>query len=143
MTRSPRALLALLHTCRMQVLASLKEDHALAQVLKGDHNGTIRPIFPHLLPSPRVVLSADLTSMTDLLPLDLWKAVWLGVAEGLRLPEWMMWVMVLGFGPQMVKWPDGEEAVSQRGELIGLPLSWPIINIIHLWWVQSAITSAR
>ena len=85
----------------------------------------------------------DLTSATDLLRLDLYKAIWLGVAEEMVLPDWLTRVGVLGLRPQMVRWPDGEEAVSQRGELIGLPLSWPIINIIHLWWVQSAITSAR
>ena len=63
--------------------------------------------------------SALLTSATDLLLLDLCKAVWLG----LGLPDWMMWDGVLGLGPQMVKWPDCEKAVSQWGVLMGLLLS--------------------
>jgi len=44
----------------------------------------------------------------------------------------MTQVGILGLGPQMVKWLDDEEAVSQRGGLMGLPLSSLILNIIHL-----------
>ena len=70
----------------------------------------------------------------DILPLHRCKAIWFGVVEGLGLPDWMTWVTVLGLGPQMVKWPDGEESFSKWGVLMGLPLSWSILCIIHLWW---------
>ena len=71
-------------------------------VRKCDHDGAIRLMFSHPLLGPQVILFTDLTSETDL-PLDLCKAVWLGVAEGLRLPDWMTQVKVLSLGPEMVK----------------------------------------
>ena len=46
-------------------------------------------MFLHPLPGSQVALFVDLTSATDLLPLDLCKAIWLGVVEGLGLPDWM------------------------------------------------------
>ena len=73
----------------MQILASLRKDWALMKVLMGNHDGAIRSMFPYPLPGPHILLSADLTSTTDLLPLNLYKTVWLGVTKGQGLPVWM------------------------------------------------------
>jgi len=41
---------------------SLRKDHLLAQLLKGDHDGVVRLMFPHPLSGPRQMLFAHLTS---------------------------------------------------------------------------------
>jgi len=78
-----------------------------------------------------VITSADLSAASDFIPHDVAAAVWRGVVEGLgkRLGDADK---VLGYqllGPMHL---EGQpERVSNRGILMGLPLTWPVLSLLN------------
>jgi hypothetical protein len=91
------------------------------------------------------VVSTDLSAATDYAPFALARAVWTGIfsalvkrndlqedeaATGLR-------EVLRHLGPHTVVWPDGEE-LSQRGWLMGHPLTWLTLNLAHCACLDAA-----
>nr|QIR30318.1 RNA-dependent RNA polymerase [Plasmopara viticola lesion associated narnavirus 39] len=84
-------------------------------------------------------VSTDLTAATDRLPLDLVRAVVDGLCDGWSglPPVWAEALYALT-GPQDLRYPWKQTVRSQSGVLMGLGPSWPIMSIIHAWWVELA-----
>jgi hypothetical protein len=86
-----------------------------------------------------VFASTDLTAASDCLPLDLVRAVVDGLLDGWEglPPVWGEALRSLT-GPQNLTYPDGTTLTSSRGILMGLGPTWPLLSIIHLFWVKMA-----
>nr|UHR49916.1 MAG: RNA-dependent RNA polymerase [Sanya scirpophaga incertulas narnavirus 1] len=93
--------------------------------------------------------SADLTAATDLMPHTLIYALWDGVMEGLGVspddPLFKSGRRLLG--PVRVSYPDLQEdpevgppvITSRRGCMMGLPLSWFVLNVYNLALADLAV----
>jgi hypothetical protein len=46
--------------------------------------------------------------------------------------------MSLATGPQDLQWPDGRKATTRRGILMGLPTTWFLLCMVHLFWIDEA-----
>ena len=75
----------------------MKKDSALVQVLRGDHDGAVKAMFPFPLSGPRSMLSANLTAAMNLLLLDLSMDMWEGLVRSLCLPVWMAKLAISGW----------------------------------------------
>ncbi|APG77146.1 RNA-dependent RNA polymerase [Zhejiang mosquito virus 3] len=101
--------------------------------------------------------SADLTAATDLMPFDVSRAMWNGLCDGLgataTAPLRKLGLYLLG--PVQVSYPDlsalpassklyvaGErvECLSERGCMMGLPVSWTVLNLYNLAMADLACT---
>jgi hypothetical protein len=134
-TKSPGALVSLSHFCRLQCLSVLRGHHSTSKVLSGD-------IVTEELFGVGVVMSADLETASDLIPHSLAAAVWDGICLGKGLSPTLCRIGHLALGPQEVTWPNGETAVTCRGILMGLPLTWPILSLVQMFCAESAINRA-
>jgi len=83
-----------------------------------------------------VVTSTDLTSSTDLFPRDLLEAIADGLADSGKLSPQEAAILKLQVGPQWLHYPGEKEPVlSEEGVLMGQPVAWCFLSIIHLWWL--------
>jgi hypothetical protein len=83
-----------------------------------------------------VLVSSDLTRATDLLPHDLVTAITDGLADSGRLSPLEVQILKRLSGPQKIE-GAGAPYLSVRGILMGQPVSWALLSIIHLWWMDS------
>lgn len=86
-------------------------------------------------------MSSDLTAATDLLPHDLVQAIVETIIESCNLPPWAASELRRLTGPQDLVWPalgNDTRASTKRGILMGLPTSWPILCLVHLYWIHQA-----
>nr|UYL95377.1 MAG: RNA-dependent RNA polymerase [Rizhao Narna tick virus 1] len=109
-----------------------------AAFLRGDRRGAVESVLRHACMGDRIV-STDLTAATDRLPLDLVRGVVDGLVDGWEglPPVWAEALYALT-GSQKLQYPWGQEVTSQSGVLMGLGPSWPLMSIIHAWWVDLA-----
>jgi hypothetical protein len=89
-----------------------------------------------------VLVSTDLTRATDLLPLDLCAAIVDGLEQSGRLSETEIGILRILTGPQRLEYSDGE-VTSSNGILMGLPTSWAILSLIHLFWIDEVKSTSR
>jgi hypothetical protein len=81
--------------------------------------------------------SADMTAATDLMPFALSRSIWSGVCDGLGEPHDSR-LRILGnwlLGPVEVSYPDLPEEptiISRQGCMMGLPISWFVLNLFNL-----------
>ncbi|APG77072.1 RNA-dependent RNA polymerase [Beihai narna-like virus 24] len=144
-TKCPWALVYLGHFLRVWLLEGLRRDERTKSVLDGDHAGSVGGLVGgagvRLL--EHLAVSADLTAASDLLPHDLCQAIVRGVLRGSRtrpaphLDE--VWADLIG--PLTIQMPDGSEFVNQRGIMMGLPTTWTILSLVHLYWAEWAWAS--
>jgi hypothetical protein len=129
------------HSVRKHLLRGLRSTPGAYQPIVGAEDSEILKLFEGA--SAETVVSTDLTRATDLIPLDLAKAVVDGLADSGRLSSLEIDVLRLLTGPQLLRYP-GEEApiISSRGILMGLPTSWCVLSLIHLYWLDVAKTAA-
>lgn len=109
-----------------------------------------RPVETPIVLGNLGLVSADLTAATDALASWAIEAVWQGVCEGAGIPEDIFRLGLLVLGPQVVEYdrpranaarpPDfddmeaaGWTIETKRGCLMGLPLSWFVLNLCNLW----------
>jgi hypothetical protein len=90
-----------------------------------------------------VLVSTDLTRATDLIPHDLAAAVVAGLRESNKLHPGEIKVLSRLTGPQHLLYPDGSTVTSSRGLLMGLPTSWAVLSLIHLWWCDETRKASR
>lgn len=126
------------HSVRKHLLRGLRATQGAYQPLVGAKDGDILRLFEGSCGD--VLVSTDLTRATDLLPLDLVSAVVEGLSDSGRLSKLEVDVLRALTGPQDLLYPSrGEEAVrTSRGILMGLPTSWCILSLIHLYWLDVA-----
>jgi hypothetical protein len=119
-----------------KLLAALKKEPRCRRFLEGNRRLAVEEAARGHTSGFRVV-STDLTAATDALPHDLVKAVVDGLVEGWKgLPDEVAECLYALTGPQVLHYPDGRVVDSVRGVLMGLGPSWPLMSIIHLFWVD-------
>lgn len=135
---APGAGLSLLgHVIRKRLLSGLRRDPRSQSTLLGLRDEDLIAFFQGS--SSDFVVSTDLKSASDLLPLDLVAAIVEGLRRSGRVPEWEVDCLRLLTGPQALVYPDGTRLVSKRGILMGLPTTWALLSLIHLWWWDEAV----
>jgi hypothetical protein len=143
-TKSPAALVYALHPVRRRLLAGLRSCKEVGELL----NGNLRACLDRYVGAVGTVASSDLTAATDLLPHDLVQSIVDGLAESGKFEPWEITSLRLGTGPQNVNWPSSAHAgekgrtspvLTSRGILMGLPTSWAILNLVHLFWWHEAL----
>lgn len=101
-------------------------------------------ILGHFTGCEATVISTDLTRASDLLPLDLCQAVVDGLEDSGRFSELELELLRVLTGPQHLFYPDlGVSRESCRGILMGLPTTWSILSLIHLYWVDVGRRASR
>jgi hypothetical protein len=146
-TKAPGALVFALQSWNTLLLDLLARDPAVAPALKlQDQRLEFVDFLNGFAPlrKPYVFRSADLTSATDLMPRDLCDALVCGVLVGLSLSEESVPAKLLraGTGNLNCSWPNGKAAVTSRGILMGLPVSWPLLCIYNMWMHMRAWSEA-
>lgn len=138
-TKSDSCLQMNLQSIRKWLFNGLRKDRRSAQSVAGDRKVAVEQVFEH--PAPRDVwrvVSADLTSASDLLPHALLSAILEGIAEGSELTEETHRLLSQACGPMFCEYPSGEEVITSSGTLMGLPHTWPLLSMVHLFWVDEA-----
>nr|BCI50700.1 RdRp-like protein [Aedes japonicus narnavirus 1] len=148
--------------CRRTVWPLLEKDRRIdlsgvrptAEALDAFHDNLAHSLVGARTPQ---FYSADLTAATDLMPFDVSQALWEGICDGLRADATTP-LRSLGrylLGPVTVDYPDlrrlvpthreyaaGEvhSIVSKRGCMMGLPISWTVLNLYNLAMADFACT---
>jgi len=135
-TKSSAWAVTLGHMARERLFIGLRRTTALRAVLRGDHQAAHRLLTGALGP----VLSSDLSNATDLFPLDLVRAIVEGLIASGRLRDEEVTGLLACTGPQEVCWPtiSPEYVRTSRGILMGLPTTWAILCLVHLYWLDAA-----
>lgn len=139
-TKSPAALHFVGHVARKRLLGGLRKDHSSSSPLLGVDDTELINRFVGA--RAEVCVSTDLTRASDLLPLDLVKSIVEGLIDSGRFTNVECEVMRLLVGPQLLTYDDGLNIapfVSKRGILMGLPITWAILSLVHLFWWDYAI----
>jgi hypothetical protein len=140
---SPSAGYSLLgHVVRKRLLGGLRRDPAAQSTLIGIKDEDVFAYFSGA--SSDCVTSTDLKSATDLLPLDLVSALIDGLQDGGKFPPWEIEALRRLSGPQDLIYPGEDLPVrTRRGILMGLPTSWALLSLIHLfWWNEATVRAA-
>jgi len=148
-TKSPSDVVEVGHLVRSVVWPMLEKDPRVRASLEG---GRLEEVFADLASSRLkcpislgnlVLVSADLTKATDGFSRLSIYAVWEGICDGAQLPEDVRALGLRLLGPMRVEYDDGLEVLDTEGGcLMGLPLSWFILNIINLWACETSIREA-
>jgi hypothetical protein len=129
------------HSVRKRLLKGLKATPGAYQPLVGAKDEDIFKLFEGC--SAETLVSTDLTRATDLLPFDLVKAVVDGLEDSGKLSKMEIDILRTLTGPQDLIYPGSKEPVtSSRGILMGLPTSWCVLSLIHLYWMDVAKAAA-
>jgi hypothetical protein len=138
-TKSPAGVVVLGHLARQRLIQGLKRTPETAGPLNGIPEDDL---VNRLGRCTGAVLSSDLRAASDLLPHDLVRAIVEGLALSGRFTLVELWGLCLCTQSQILEYPDGEKFASTRGILMGLPTTWCLLSIIHLFWWKEAIRSS-
>jgi hypothetical protein len=140
-TKSPAGLHFLGHVVRKRLLAGLRRCPPCKSTLQGVVDGELVSSFRGACAD--VTVSTDLTRATDLLPHDLVSAVIDGLEASGKLSSAEVEILRLLCGSQEIVYPTlgGKTVKSTRGILMGLPTSWAMLSIIHLFWWEDSIAA--
>jgi len=139
-TVSPASCQTLGHAVRKRLLRALKATPGAFAPLTGASSSEIGDLL--LGGAGDTLVSTDLTRATDLLPLDLVASIVEGLVASGRLSAVEAEVLRILTGPQKLQYGN-ETFLSSRGILMGLPTSWCILSLIHLFWLEEAFIAAR
>ncbi|UHM27560.1 MAG: RNA-dependent RNA polymerase [Sanya narnavirus 10] len=136
-TRHFSGRVAYLHQFRRCLAAALSRDGRVRETVEGDHRGAIQSMVRNLR-SDGVLLSADLTAASDRLPRDLLTEIVQGLLDEATLPPGVTRedFVRLTVGAYELEYPDGSKVVTEQGVLMGLPTTWPLLCLVHLYWVD-------
>jgi len=142
-TKSPGAAVAIGHLLRRVALSSLRQDDRISLILEGEHIESVKSKLRHPVPGPVKILSADLTAATDNLTFESSRALWSGYCDGIQAPEFFHQTGLDLLGPMYLTYPDNRQITTDRGALMGLPLSWFILCLANMWSADRAIRHVR
>jgi len=136
-TRHFSGRVAYLHQFRRCLAAALKRDGRVRETVEGDHRGAIESMVRGLR-ADGVLLSADLTAASDRLPRDLLTEIVEGLLDVATLPPGVTRddFIRLSVGAYNLEYPDGSKITTEQGVLMGLPTTWPLLCLVHLFWVD-------
>jgi hypothetical protein len=86
------------------------------------------------------IRSADLSTSTDTIPHDVLYAMVDGICMALDIPPTseVYHMLLITSGPTTIIYPDGHEIISGRGTLMGSPMSFIFLNILHAFICEKA-----
>jgi len=129
------------HSVRKHLLRGLRATPGAHQPLKGVSDEELVGHFNGA--TAEVLISTDLTRATDLLPHDLVKAAVDGLEESGKLSLLEIDILRSLTGPQQLIYKGSDSPVlTSRGILMGLPTSWCLLSLIHLYWLDVAKAAA-
>jgi len=146
-TKSPGSLVTGAHFARQVVYSSLKKDrHYRLVAEKGAAEAAVERLKGPFRGADLVVMSADLTAATDHLDFAVSRALWDGYCDGVGISETLRRVGHLALGPQAITLHPvtgggvvgGEVATTNRGALMGLPLSWCMLSLANLYCAHAS-----
>jgi len=141
-TKSQGPSVALGQFLRPWLLRGLKRDGRSSTVLSGDSRKAVERAFGGRVRSKGYkVVSSDLTAASDLLPHDLVESLVDGILDSRPLPDWARATFKALTGPMRIMYPWGEIVTTERGILMGLPLTWCLLSLTQLFWVEEAARS--
>jgi hypothetical protein len=145
------------------LLNALKRTSAVAPILEGlEYGDILERTGPFWHDSTSECLSADLTRASDLIRHSVANAICDGIVDSTcDFSDTSMWGVgslhqekgltqrpnksdkvkriylsnALGYctGQHLLTYPDGSKVLSNSGVLMGVPLAWPMLNILNLW----------
>jgi hypothetical protein len=119
------------HWVQEQLMSTLRRIPWVAASLRGDHAKVVSE-WGDIMPW-NVLDSADLTTATDLIHQDAFAGALDEVALRLRWSEDFSLVAHLLVGPQRISDDfTGEEFVTDRGALMGLPSTWGLLCLLNV-----------
>lgn len=124
------------HPVRKRLMDGLRKDRSCALALSGLDDGRFFSHFDGAVLNSTV--SSDLSRASDLLPLDLISAIIDGLERSGKVPDYEIQALRVVAGPQIVDWGFGPE-LTKRGILMGLPCTWSMLSLVHLFWWTDAI----
>jgi hypothetical protein len=133
-TAMSRHALVLGHLARRRLEKGLRKWSLTRHVYEGEP----REVGREFVGSTGRVVSSDLRAASDLIPLDVARAIVDGFEESDRFLPCELDGLRLGTGPVEVTWPNGETHVTNRGLLMGLPTTWSMLCVYHGWAWQQA-----
>nr|WAK75233.1 MAG: RNA-dependent RNA polymerase [Narnaviridae sp.] len=136
-TKSSFSLLLLGHGPRRKLLRGLRKNPAFSVPLQEGVDKRLSEYFTGAC--CEVVLSTDLTAATDLFPSDMVATYFNGIKLSGLFSEFELYQMWSCLRPQLIEFSDGEIHLSKRGILMGLPMTWVSLSIIHYCWWQMAL----
>jgi len=146
-------LVTITHSLRTLVFSLLRQDPTINLSLRGDDVGAVARCWGAAQKSGYVafhnVVSSDMTVATDGIYQAAFLAVWTGIAKAIDLSEDAYNLGAMALGPQNLRWTflkrdssvdHVEEAQTTRGALMGNPLPWALLCVIHRWAAEKAIS---
>jgi hypothetical protein len=133
-TKSEGPTLVLGHTARRRLFQGLRQERAVKDVLAGDEERAL----DSLIGVVGDVLSSDLSRASDLLPEDLIRALVDGLVASERFDQFEVAGLQACTGAMKLEYHDGTTLVSTGGILMGLPTTWSLLCLVHLWWMDEA-----
>jgi hypothetical protein len=152
-TKSPAALVYTAHQARRKLLAGLRKTEEVGPFIEGDLDRGL----DRFMGAKGRILSSDFRAASDLIPLSLAGALVDGLIQSGRFSPAEEAALRLSTGAMDVVWPkrwpptsdDGEKESqwesptrSQRGLLMGLPCTWALLTLAHLFWWKRALRKA-
>jgi len=142
------------HSLRDLLFQLLRQDPTVSTSIAGKDIQAVESLWKETLGrkeylSRSHVISSDMTMATDGIYQEVYRACWYGIADAIELSPKARALGALAIGPQRMKWPilgkDGKtvdyvEGVTSRGAPMGNPLPWSLLNIIHRWAAETAIS---
>jgi hypothetical protein len=145
-TLSNARLVNMAQRVRRWLFTGLRRLPQVVDTLRGDHHAAVQGMVQSFEPFKGLdycVLSADLTTASDLLPASLLDII----SETLRLEgrrrglqDDDLLAIQLALGPhRLVSHIDGQIAYTVKGALMGLPLTWIALCLINTAWYLTAL----
>lgn len=138
-TKSSATLVFVAQNIRKKVLNLLKTIPACRQVLQGNKRSAIKQVFKRVSSKPLQVVSADLSKASDLIPFWVSDAIWKALSEYLGLSPEEEFVVQSTISSQELRYPNQQTIISKQGLLMGLPLTWVTLSLLHLFWLDRSM----
>jgi len=142
-SRHPAVYTIACHFLRGSLFSALKREPCVSMSLQ-DHRKAVEKVLGGIHIQTDVQVSSDLTTATDLLPRSLQEAIVEGLCDGSDASASHRRLLLSTVGSFVLEYPIIEgyphlaDLVTLSGQLMGLPPSWPLLNVTHLFWVDLA-----
>jgi hypothetical protein len=128
------------HVVRKRLLGGLRKETPVQSVLEGVDDSKI--IAGFVGAKAEICISTDMKNATDLLSHESISALVDGLCSSGRFTELEVDALRACTGPQWIEYPQELKLppfMSQRGILMGLPTTWTLLSLIHLFWWEEAV----
>jgi len=133
-------------TCRQLVYDVLRRDPTVAPQISGKVIEGLRGAFERGYHPDLTVVSTDMKVASDGIYMNVFQAAWEGICDALSLSAEVRQIGLLCTGPQRITYRIRgvvETVVSSRGSMMGNPLTFALLNVVHGWAADEAVWRFR